>query len=832
MSEGQMTPSQVKELAMTATLNGEYERAAELLRSGSVPGDKKANAWQSVIDSCLSKDMLDSALAVAFELVHVPVDSSVFSSSNLDALLRALQQSQSPAGRSIDLVRQCVAAGVHPGDSAMNTLLDNTVRTRAYNEAWEVLELILTCGSKTDKYFVSILTKSLESTSDRRQVRRGITLVDRFIDQQRDDVDEIVFNSLLNVLGQIGDMQKMQMTLEKMRNFRVAPSAVTYGTIVKAYGRNKDIESVLKVWEEMRHRNLGVNPVTCGCVLDACVKCGFLEKALEIFQEMRAQGLHKNTVLYATLIKGLAKTRDLAAAVKLYQEMRKEKVPCNLVVFNSLMDVCVRAGDLHTAALFLQDMMSMGIEPDLITFSTLIKGYSHTGEVHKAMALKQELKSRGLKCDEIMYNSLIDGCAKGRLPQEGLAVFHDMMQSGVQPSNITFSILLKLYFDCGQVDEGFQMVEEMATKYRCPPSRVAYSVLFRLCGQRDLTSLTKGVALIRDISNRRGGSKVLDADMIAALATGLAQRGDATAAADLLFDYCCSRKYVSLGLSRCARIVFDNLSLGDQGLCHDLVDLLKKRGAPASFLSQLGADLKADTGARRPAPLPASTVTGNQSLSIGLEKHTARDTAASAPAADASYYNWSGADDMTMAAQYHMQQQPGSYWPEADYYHQAYHMGAMYGYGHGNPYAAAPYGAPPPAYGGMGYGGYYGHAPCGHHGHHGHHDVSGVHAIASAAAAAAAAAVQQVHAQHAQQQAGASPTLSAAAGHMNLATNPLGTQQATAAAVHAITAAAIENELLGGKGGKGLRCQAGGKSLPQEGHDQVQQPPSFGRLGA
>ena len=319
----------------------------------------------------------------------------------------------------------CQPGASAPSDQVFNSMLDATVRTRSYGEAWDVLELLLKSGRKADKYFVSILTKSLESSNDKRWVRRGINLVDKFIEQQQEDVDEIVFNSLLNVLGQTGDMLKLQQTLNKMNEYGVAPSAVTFGTVVKAYGRARDTESVIKVWNQMRSRCLGINPVTCGCVLDACVKCNSLDKAMAIFQEMRMQGMHKNTVLYATLIKGLAKIRDLQGAMNLYHEMRIEGVPCNLVTFNSLMDVCVRCGDLQTAAYFLQDMMQMGIEPDLITFSTLIKGYSHIGEVHKALALSKELKARGLKCDEIMYNSLIDGCAKARKLHEGLAVFED-----------------------------------------------------------------------------------------------------------------------------------------------------------------------------------------------------------------------------------------------------------------------------------------------------------------------------------------------------------------------------------------------------------------------
>merc|ERR1719172_414434 len=168
-----------------------------------------------------------------------------------------------------------------------------------------------------------------------------------------------------------------------------------------------------------------------------------------------------------------------------------EGVPCNLVTFNSLMDVCVRCSDLRTAAVFLQDMMQNGIEPDLITFSTLIKGYSHTGEVHKALALARELKARGLKCDEIMYNSLIDGCAKANKLQEGLMVFEDMIQSRVTPSNITFSILVKLYFEAGQAEAAFRLVDEMSGRYRCVPSRIVYTVLLRCCASQGGPALAR-----------------------------------------------------------------------------------------------------------------------------------------------------------------------------------------------------------------------------------------------------------------------------------------------------------------------------------------------------
>lgn len=570
---------------------GELDEAADLIRNECSEASPSALAAvrQTVIEGYIQQDQLESACAFALEALRLPNGWEQLTMTSAEQLLRALLHGQLH-GRAVELLQGlCQPGASAPSDQVFNSMLDSTVRTRSYGEAWDVLELLLKCGRKADKYFVSILTKSLEASNDKRWVRRGISLVDKFIEQQREDVDEIVFNSLLNVLGQTGDMQKLQQTLNKMNDYGVAPSAVTFGTVVKAYGRARDTESVIKVWNQMRSRCLGINPVTCGCVLDACVKCNSLDKAMAIFQEMRMQGMHKNTVLYATLIKGLAKVRDLQGAMNLYHEMRMEGVPCNLVTFNSLMDVCVRCGDLQTAAYFLQDMMGMGIDPDLITFSTLIKGYSHIGEVHKALALSKELKARGLKCDEIMYNSLIDGCAKARKVSEGLAVFEEMLQSRVQPSNITFSILVKLHFEVGQIAEAFRLVEDMP-KHRCMPGRIVYTVLLRCSCQTGRPALAQAAQLLIDLS--RKNSKLPDQVMVSSLLSACVQHSDFDSIGRLVREFATgSRRSSSVGLEN-LKHCFEALGSLNEELGKELLEYLRSRSAPASHISILEAAIQ------------------------------------------------------------------------------------------------------------------------------------------------------------------------------------------------------------------------------------------------
>eukprot|EP00930_Biecheleria_cincta_P014253 TRINITY_DN1234_c0_g1_i1.p1 TRINITY_DN1234_c0_g1~~TRINITY_DN1234_c0_g1_i1.p1 ORF type:complete len:940 (-),score=174.86 TRINITY_DN1234_c0_g1_i1:63-2834(-) len=617
---------------------GDLDEAADVLRNecGQASAAALADARHSVLTAFVQQDKVDSAVAFALECLRAPGERQELQQQSQDLLLRALLQAQQHS-RAVELLRAiCQCGSAVPGDQVFNGLLDAAVRARSYGDAWDVLELLLTCGRKADKYFVSILTKSLESAGDKRVVRRGIALVDRFIDQQKDDVDEIVFNSLLNVLGGVlGDMPKLQSTLDKMTEYGVSPSAVTFGTVVKAYGRAGDIDAVLRVWQQMRSRCLGVNPVTCGCVLDACVKCGSLDKALAIFQEMRSQGMHKNTVLYATLIKGLAKVRDLQSALNFYQDMRMEGVPCNLVTFNSLMDVCVRCSDLQAAAYFLQDMMAMGIQPDLITFSTLIKGYSQIGEVHKALALSKELKSRGLKCDEIMYNSLIDGCAKAHKLHEGLVVFSEMLQSRVQPSNITFSILVKLHFQAGQMVEAFKMVDDMYPRYQCTPNRVVYSVLLRCCTQHGGAALARGAQLLVDLASKRN-SKLPDQVMVSSLLSACVQHSDYDTAAQVVRDFTAfggtRRSSVTVGFDS-LKILFEALGAEQEQLGLELLEHLRCKSMPPMQISALEAALAdgKQRGAGWAASRAAETVAAAGDNSPGADSYAGIEEAHRTP---------------------------------------------------------------------------------------------------------------------------------------------------------------------------------------------------------
>ena len=52
---------------------------------------------------------------------------------------------------------------------------------------------------------------------------------------------------------------------------------------------------------------------------------------------------------------------------------------------------------------------------------------------------------QGIKADEVLYNSLLDGCLKANEMDMALKCFKNIKKLKIKASNVTYSILAKIY---------------------------------------------------------------------------------------------------------------------------------------------------------------------------------------------------------------------------------------------------------------------------------------------------------------------------------------------------------------------------------------------------
>jgi pentatricopeptide repeat protein len=195
--------------------------------------------------------------------------------------------------------------------------------------------------------------------------------------------------------------------------------------------------------------------------------------------------------MFSVLIRGAVHDRKNDRAMQLYEEMKKAGVEMNTYVFTTLIDSQARVGATDKVVELVQTMEKMGCKPDAITNSTIVKGYVVKGDIDEAFAVFSKLE-KGMKAEDSLYNTMLDGCVRQHRNDIADLVLADMKRHCVKPTNVTMSILVKMYGRRKQLWKAFEVVEESYRKYGLEAnSRVKSALMCACLSNNDIKSAYK-----------------------------------------------------------------------------------------------------------------------------------------------------------------------------------------------------------------------------------------------------------------------------------------------------------------------------------------------------
>merc|ERR1719405_175375 len=430
------------------------------------------------------------------------------------------------------LLKEMTDAGVQSNQVTYNEMLNALVSTRDRKGMWALVEDMSAQGMRPDSVTCSIILKSLAGHSAPQDIRRAMELIDRM----SEDMDEVLFASVIEACVRIGQLDLLSQKLQQYasKGGLAGLTAPTYGSMIKAYGRARDIERVRELWGEMRRRNVKPTSITLGCMVDALVTNAQPDEALTLVQEIAEDAAARdilNTVVYSTLLKGFAQSRQPEKVQKVFEEMQEAGIACNTVSYNTMIDANARTGRMDRCDELFQQMQAAGVSPDIITYSTLVKGYCMDGDIDKGFAVLNDMTSKKKhEPDEILYNSLLDGCAKQHRVDDALALIESMAQNNVRPSNFTLSILVKLLGRSRRLNQAFTTVEDMCKRFDLQANIHVYTCLIYACFQN--RQLPRALKLHDSMITEAGVEP--DAKTYAVLARGCVQGGSLDKAANVV----------------------------------------------------------------------------------------------------------------------------------------------------------------------------------------------------------------------------------------------------------------------------------------------------------
>lgn len=411
---------------------------------------------------------------------------------NMEMANLEFSQRREFAEKNIELIiREIQRKSLKPNDITLNTIIDITVESGAFDLAWKYFDdMESVYNIEPDIYTYSTLLKSIKNYEpDEQYIQRAFEILKIVKLSKTKGIrpDEILYNCILDTCVKYNRMEQAEAIYGDMSQAGVTPSKITYAIMIRGYGNDFKIEKAFEVFNEMKSNGLSPNEIIYGCLINACVKCNKIEKACEVYDEIKQSDIEMNLVLYTTLIKGYTRIKNFEKALEIYYKMLGDKaVKANIIAHNAILDCCVECGDYDMMSKIYKDIRAAAIDdeaapqPDLITYSTVIKGYSRMKNIDTVMDIYNYLRNRDdIVLDEVIFNSILDGLLKSSKYQEALIVYEDMKKHNMKRSNATFSILIKIYSKMDEVEKAVEVFNEMINE-KMKPSLITYTSIIQI----------------------------------------------------------------------------------------------------------------------------------------------------------------------------------------------------------------------------------------------------------------------------------------------------------------------------------------------------------------
>lgn len=421
------------------------------------------------------------------------------------------------------ILAQMLQQGPRPNEITLNTIMDCAVRAmQVLPEAasgssspstqpshmvhisrrmWQLLDEMERLALEPDRYTCSTLIKGMHLAGcEANDIDRAVQLLRRVgkcglqasasstssahASMPNAKLLEVLFNSLLDACVSLRDLDRMLTVFQLMEEFGVAVSAVTFGTLIKAFGQAGQLQHCQEAWQKMHHAQIPATVVSYGCYIDACLRNEDLASAERVFEQMLHAGVRPNAVIYTALIRGCAQRRQAGKALAYYRQMRDRGVEGSSATFNAVLDVLAKqVTDPQQLHEVIDDMRQANLVPDAVTYSILLKATCTTGPVSRALELFRRLRSEGVQLDEVAFNTVLVACSKAELIAEAEAIFEEMCQSGMKPSNVTSSVLVKMYGRAHQPDKALEVSEVVQRLSGKKPNLHVYTCLIQAFAQ-------------------------------------------------------------------------------------------------------------------------------------------------------------------------------------------------------------------------------------------------------------------------------------------------------------------------------------------------------------
>ncbi|QHN95945.1 hypothetical protein HN51_043869 [Arachis hypogaea] len=206
------------------------------------------------------------------------------------------------------------------------------------------------------------------------------------------------------------------------------------------------------LFDNMTHRDV----YSWNALLSAYAKLGLVEDLCTVFDQMPV----RDSVSYNTLIACFATNGHSGKALKILVRMQEDGFQLTQYSYVNALQACSMLLDLKLGKQIHGRVVISGCGDNTFVWNAITGVYAKCGDIHRARWFFDRMTHKNV----VSWNLMISGYVKLGNHDECIRLFNKMKLLGLKPDQVTASIVINAYFQCGHVDDARKMFSEIPKK--------------------------------------------------------------------------------------------------------------------------------------------------------------------------------------------------------------------------------------------------------------------------------------------------------------------------------------------------------------------------------
>jgi pentatricopeptide repeat protein len=282
------------------------------------------------------------------------------------------------------------------------------------------------------------------------------------LDYNRADTE--LFSVIVKLYCELGDYEKALQVIERMKQTRYKPTYVTYNSILNSYVERKMYNEAQNLFDQIAH-----HIVLWTTIVKMYCKQGDLNAAFQAVERMKKEGFKPNHVTFTVLLKACTEHGQYKHVHEIKRHLSEQDIPLEL--WSTLIKSACQEGDMNQAMEMVHTMQKHGHTIDSVLWNIILNGYVQAGEFSQVIDLFKKLNPTLLTVQ--IWSTVINALALSGNIETSLAYHDQMKHQGVEPSAVTYIILLS---GCENERHYNSVLERLAVSH-CQRSTTLYNTL-------------------------------------------------------------------------------------------------------------------------------------------------------------------------------------------------------------------------------------------------------------------------------------------------------------------------------------------------------------------